>query len=45
LLEQYANAGLSKIREELEGKDYSLDGIIQMIGEYLYNNKSETDSI
>lgn len=45
LLEQYANAGLSKIRDELDGKDYSLDGIIQMISEYLYNFQSETDSI
>jgi dnd system-associated protein 4 len=45
LLEEYANAGLAKMREELEVKDYSLDGIIQMIHKYLDHNKSETDSI
>jgi dnd system-associated protein 4 len=45
LLEEYANAGLAIIREEVEGKDYSLDGIIQLVNKYLDSNKSETDSI
>ena len=45
LLEEYANGGLAFMRENLETKDYSLDGVCQLLADGSASTSKVNESI